>query len=77
MSLPESTSRNGNSNTALSQSNVSQVPLASRNSVDRYARAPVSDGPYYAGARAEDRNSHLAGLSSQVKAMDEILKSRS
>ncbi|KAJ5579667.1 uncharacterized protein N7459_005652 [Penicillium hispanicum] len=78
MSIPQTSptsNRNGTANTALSQNNVSQVPRANRNSVERYAGAPASEGPYYAGARMEERSTHLNGLSNQVNAMDDILKS--
>lgn len=68
--------RNGAAATTLSQGNVGQVPRASRSTVDRYARAPASEGPYYAGARTDERSSHLAGLSNQVNAVDDILKRR-
>ena len=67
-------SRNGTSGAALSQSNLNQVPRANRSTVDRYTRAPASEGPYYAGARMQERSSHLTGLSNQVNAVDEILK---
>lgn len=66
--------QNGTSATTLSQSNLNQVPRANRSTVDRYTRAPASEGPYYAGARMQERSSHMAGLSNQVNAVDEILK---
>ncbi|KAJ5287864.1 hypothetical protein N7478_003550 [Penicillium angulare] len=80
MSGPKSTTataRNGTTSSSLSQNNVSQVPRASRNSIDRFTGAPASEGPYYVGARTEERSTHLTGLSNQVNAMDDILKSRS
>ncbi|KAJ5175031.1 uncharacterized protein N7482_000908 [Penicillium canariense] len=78
MSIPEPTSnsRNGTTSHTLSQNNVSQVPPANQNSVNRFARAPAAEGPYYAGARMPERSTHLAGLSSQVNAMDDILKTQ-
>ncbi|CAI7640350.1 hypothetical protein N7509_013849 [Penicillium cosmopolitanum] len=77
MSIPQSSStnnRNGTTSAALSQSNLNQVPRANRSTVDRYTRASAADGPYYAGARMQERSSHLTGLSNQVNAVDEILK---
>ncbi|KAJ5222288.1 uncharacterized protein N7469_008528 [Penicillium citrinum] len=77
MSIPQSAStnnQNGTTGTALSQSNINQIPRANRSTVDRYTRAPASEGPYYAGARLQERSSHFAGLSNQVNAVDEILK---
>ncbi|KAJ5669146.1 hypothetical protein N7462_010216 [Penicillium macrosclerotiorum] len=77
MSVPQASSttgRNGTTNTALNQGNVSQVPRANQNNVNRFARAPAAEGPYYAGARIQDRSTHLNGLSNQVNAMDQILK---
>ncbi|KAJ5671543.1 hypothetical protein N7507_000670 [Penicillium longicatenatum] len=81
MSRPESsiTAQNGTTTattTALTQSNVSQVPRANHSSVDRFARASALEGPYYAGAAAAERSTHLAGLANQVNALDEIMKSR-
>ncbi|KAJ6095503.1 hypothetical protein N7486_006249 [Penicillium sp. IBT 16267x] len=81
MSRPESSTaaQNGTTRTttsALTQSNVSQVPRASHSSVDRFARAPASEGPYYALAAVAERSTHLAGLANQVSALDEIMKSR-
>ncbi|KAJ5994329.1 hypothetical protein N7451_010053 [Penicillium sp. IBT 35674x] len=81
MSRPDSsaTAQNGTPATttsALSQSNISQVPRANHSSVDRFARASASEGPYYAGAAAAERSTHLAGLANQVNALDEIMKSR-
>lgn len=66
--------RNGTTNNVLSQNNVSQIPRASRNSVERFTRAPAADEPYYALARIEDRMTHLNGLSNLINAMDEIMK---
>ncbi|KAJ5928752.1 hypothetical protein N7466_007708 [Penicillium verhagenii] len=67
MSRPETstststTAQNGTSGTApLTQANVNQVPRASRSSVERFARAPASEGPYFIGAVSADRASHLA-----------------
>lgn len=77
MSVPQSSSANSHNATtsaALSQSNINQVPRASRSTVDRYTRASAADGPYYAGARMQERSSHLTGLSNKVNAVDEILK---
>ncbi|CAI7664071.1 unnamed protein product [Penicillium bialowiezense] len=62
---------------AMSQGNISQVPAHNRNSVDRFTRAPASEGPYFAGARMPERSAHLTGLSSQLSAMDEIMKTGS
>jgi hypothetical protein len=62
---------------AVSQGNISQVPGSTRSSVERFARAPASEGPYFAGARMLERSAHLTGLSSQLNAMEEILKSGS
>ncbi|KAJ5389796.1 uncharacterized protein N7496_000864 [Penicillium cataractarum] len=77
MSIPEpSSSSSRNAAGSLSQNNVSQVPRSSQNSVNRFARAPASDGPYYAGARMGERSTHMNGLSNQVNAVDDILKSK-
>lgn len=75
-SFPRSAA-NGTSPNAVSQGNVSQVPGSNRSSVDRFARAPASEGPYFAGARMPERSAHLTGLSSQLNAMEEILKTGS
>ncbi|KAJ5095891.1 hypothetical protein NUU61_005247 [Penicillium alfredii] len=80
MSIPEGASTNlRNSTTAnsLSRRNLSQIPRSSRTNVDRFARAPSSEGPYFAGARMQERSSHLVGLSTQLSAMDEIFRSGS
>ncbi|KAG0159106.1 gluconate 5-dehydrogenase [Penicillium digitatum] len=80
MSIPETRSTavaNGTGANAISQDNVSQVPGTSRSSVDRFARTPASEGPYFAGARMPERTAHLTGLSSQLNAMEEILKTKS
>ncbi|KAJ5439128.1 uncharacterized protein N7458_010126 [Penicillium daleae] len=74
MSIPEPSSSSSRNAASLSQNNVSQVPRANQNSVNRFARAPAAEGPYYAGARIQDRSTHLNGLSNQVNAMDDILK---
>ncbi|KAJ5748679.1 uncharacterized protein N7511_010375 [Penicillium nucicola] len=58
---------------AVSSANISQVPGNNRNSVDRFARAPASDGPYFASARIGDRSAHLNGISNQLNAMDAVL----
>lgn len=65
--------RNGTTGATLSQSNLNQVPRANRSTIDRYTRAPAADGPYYAGARMQERSSHFSRLSNQVNAVDEIL----
>ncbi|KAJ5863856.1 uncharacterized protein N7529_005772 [Penicillium soppii] len=78
MSIPEPTTKsaaNGTSTTPMSQGNISQVPGSTRSSVDRFTRAPASEGPYFAGARMSERSAHLSGLSSQLSAMDAVLKS--
>ncbi|KAJ5960074.1 uncharacterized protein N7479_007224 [Penicillium vulpinum] len=80
MSLPESrntTATNGTSTNAVSQGNISQVSGSNRSSVDLFARAPASEGPYFAGARMPERSAHLTGLSTQLNAMEEILKTGS
>ncbi|KAJ5774172.1 hypothetical protein N7457_009068 [Penicillium paradoxum] len=77
MSIPEPRTTNvsnGTSNTPVSQGNISQLPGNNRSSVDRFAQAPASDGPYFAGARMSDRSAHINGLSSQLDAMDKIMK---
>ncbi|KAJ5646431.1 hypothetical protein N7490_002803 [Penicillium lividum] len=69
MSGPHSTStstQNGTSST-LTQGNVSQVPRATRSSVDRFAHAPASETPYYAGGQL--RNDRLISLDWQTKSM--------
>ncbi|KAJ5891482.1 uncharacterized protein N7473_007710 [Penicillium subrubescens] len=78
MSIPEpsSSSSHNPAGSSLSQNNVSQVPRSNQNSVNRFARAPAADGPYYAGARMGERSTHMNGLSNQVNAMDDILKSK-
>lgn len=68
---------NGTSTNAVSQGNISQVPGSNRSSVDRFARAPASEGPYFAGARMLERSAHLTGLSSQLNAVEEIMKTGS
>ncbi|KAJ5294294.1 hypothetical protein N7508_009115 [Penicillium antarcticum] len=77
MSIPEpkaSNITNGTSTAAaVSSANISQVPGNNRNSVDRFARAPASEGPYFASARIGDRSAHLNGISSQLNAMDAVL----
>ena len=65
---------NGASSAAMSQGNISQVPANNRNSVDRFSRAPASEGPYFAGARMSERSAHITGLSNQLSAMDDIMK---
>ncbi|KAJ5467479.1 hypothetical protein N7475_005231 [Penicillium sp. IBT 31633x] len=80
MSIPEprnTSASNGTSTNAVSQGNISQVPGSSRSSVDRFARAPASEGPYFAGARMPERSAHLMGLSSQLNAMEEIMRNGS
>ncbi|CDM33583.1 hypothetical protein DTO013E5_1372 [Penicillium roqueforti] len=75
---PRTTSvANGTSTNALSQGNVSQVPASNRSSVERFARAPASEGPYFANARMPERSAHLAALSSQLNAIEEIMKTGS
>ncbi|EPS30496.1 hypothetical protein POX_b02497 [Penicillium oxalicum] len=61
---------------SLNSNNLSQVPKASQNGVNRFARASAADSPYYAGARLSERSKHLNGLSSQVDALDDILKAQ-
>ncbi|KAJ5090914.1 hypothetical protein N7532_009598 [Penicillium argentinense] len=77
MSVPQSSpasNRNGTTVAALSQSNLNQIPRASRSTVDRYTRTPAPEGPYYAGMRTQERAIHLLRLSNKVNAVDEILK---
>ncbi|KAJ6079284.1 hypothetical protein N7467_009037 [Penicillium canescens] len=78
MSIPEPTTSNminGTATTtaAISSTNISQVPGNNRNSLDRFARAPASEGPYFASARMGERSAHLSRLSSQLHAMDAVL----
>ncbi|KAJ5487488.1 hypothetical protein N7530_001788 [Penicillium desertorum] len=80
MSIPEpitTTAATSTSPNAVSQGNLSQIPGCIRSSVERFARAPASEGPYFAGARMLERSAHLTVLSSQLNAMEEILKSGS
>ncbi|KAJ5156418.1 hypothetical protein N7492_009221 [Penicillium capsulatum] len=67
-------SRNGTGN-SLSQNNVNQVGTANPSTVDRFARAPAAEGPYYAGARIQGRPAHLSGLSHQVNSADQTMRS--
>ena len=58
---------------AISSTNISQVPGNNWNSVERFARAPAYEGPYFASARMGERSAHLNRLSSQLNAMDAVL----
>jgi hypothetical protein len=58
---------------AISSTNIRLVPGNNRNSLDRFARAPASEGPYFASARMGERSAHLSRLSSQLNAMDAVL----
>ncbi|KAJ5492526.1 hypothetical protein N7539_001272 [Penicillium diatomitis] len=78
--MPESTSSSSCNRTGCSPSsplnsnNLSQVPQASQVTVNRFARSSAAESPYYAGARISERSKHFNGLSSQVDAVDKILK---
>ncbi|KAJ5202059.1 uncharacterized protein N7498_006722 [Penicillium cinerascens] len=75
MSIPEpspSSQQNGTASNALSQNNVGQVQRTNRSTVEKFARAPAAELPYFAGARMPERSTHLRGLSNQLNAMDEI-----
>ncbi|KAJ5550800.1 hypothetical protein N7535_001260 [Penicillium sp. DV-2018c] len=79
MSIPEPTTTNASNSTntrPLSEVNISQVPGSNRSCIERFARAPASEGTYFAGARMSDRSAHLTKLSSQLDAMDEIMRAR-
>ncbi|OQD68813.1 hypothetical protein PENDEC_c030G03380 [Penicillium decumbens] len=75
MSIPETSStsqRNGTTSSALSQSNVAQIPRTSRSSIENFVRAPAAELPYFAGARMQERSTYLRGLSNQLDALDQI-----
>ncbi|KAJ5610744.1 hypothetical protein N7510_007463 [Penicillium lagena] len=78
MSVPEPTSRrNGATTTILTQGNVSQIPRSSYSAVERFMRTPTAEGPYFAGARMQERSTHLTVLSSHLNAVDDIVKAKS
>ncbi|KAJ5130259.1 uncharacterized protein N7515_006298 [Penicillium bovifimosum] len=79
MSIPEPTTKNASNSTSaspLSKGNISQVPGSKYSSIERFAQAPASEGTYFASARMSDRSAHLTRLSSQLDAMDEIMRAR-
>ncbi|KAJ5179321.1 hypothetical protein N7492_002531 [Penicillium capsulatum] len=76
MSIPEpsSTHRNGATVAPLTRTNVTQIPKVASSNLERFARAPVSDSPYFLGSRLQEPSTHLAGLTSQLSALDAMFK---